>query len=201
MKWQHSDHHRRSLRLRAYDYSAAAAYFLTLCAHDQECLFGEVADGELSLNRFGSIASEEWRRSAEVRSEISLDAFVVMPNHLHGILFVDPIVIVGAHGRAPLPSRATAPSRLTRPKRSLGSFVAGFKSIVTRRINEVRGTPGKAVWQRNYFEHIIRNQRSLDAIREYISSNPNNWGKDRENPAYRETNAVSGEDSKGLPWI
>lgn len=169
--------HRRSIRLKGYDYSQAGAYFVTLCTHNRECLFGKIVDGEMRLNELGHIVCEEWLRSAEIRPEIMLDAFVVMPNHLHGIVIFTP---VGAHGRAPLPSPSPQPPH--RKPRSLGSFIAGFKSVVTKRINQTRQTPGIPVWQRNYYEHIIRNQESLARIRRYIADNPAKWDVDPENP-------------------
>ena len=140
-------------------------------------------------NAYGEIVREEWFHSAEIRAEIELfpDEFVVMPNHIHGIVWIvetgpvgrtDRVVgatgQVGAHGRAPL--------QLQRPPRSLGSFIAGFKSAATKRINALRGAPGTPVWQRNYYEHIIRDERALDAIRRYIAANPLRWHLDRHNP-------------------
>lgn len=171
---------RRSIRLREFDYGQAGAYFVTLCVRDRRCLFGSVKDGEISLSDDGRIVLEEWNRTAEIRSEVRLDETVVMPNHLHGIVVIDGpaasngLPPVGAHGRAPL----------RRAPRSLGSFVAGFKAAVTRRINERRGTPGVPVWQRNYFEHVIRNEVSLGRIRQYIAENPIRWDEDPENPEH-----------------
>jgi REP element-mobilizing transposase RayT len=171
--------HRRSIRLKGYDYSQAGAYFVTICTHKRDFLFGEVVDGEMRANEFGCVVSKEWFGSADIRAEIKLypDEFVVMPNHIHGIVWILDHVgatgpRVGAHGRAPL----------QRPPRSLGAFVAGFKSAVTKRINMMRGTPGAAVWQRGYYEHIIRDDESLNRIREYILQNPLRWHLDLENP-------------------
>lgn len=168
---------RRSIRLKGYDYAQAGAYFVTICAHDRECLFGKVVDGTMRLNELGEIVRNAWLQSAEIRHEIVLhaDEMVVMPNHIHGIVWIvdDP---VGATGSVPLPSNGPTP-------RSLASFVAGFKSAATKRINERRGTPGAPVWQRNYYEHIIRSDALLARIREYIVNNPLQWALDRENPA------------------
>jgi len=177
-------HHRRSIRLRGYDYTQAGAYFVTIVARNRECLFGAVVDGVMHVNACGEIVVEEWLRSAEIRKEIELDEWVVMPNHLHGIVVIVSdgdvaVPDVGAHGRAPL---QVSPMPLYCPAKSLGSFIAGFKSAVTKRINETRGTPGIPVWHRNYFEHIIRNEKSLNAIRAYIVGNPANWAHDEENP-------------------
>jgi REP element-mobilizing transposase RayT len=175
-------HRRRSLRLRDYAYTQVGAYFVTVCAYQRKCLFGEVVDGEMAVNDIGRIVAEEWLRSAEIRQEIELDAFVVMPNHIHGIVVITHVGKagdVGAHGRAPLRTGDNFPYR---PPRSLGSFIAGFKSACTKRINELRALPGTPVWQRNYFEHVIRNEGDLNAIREYIATNPLCWFEDKENP-------------------
>jgi len=176
MNYDPPRHHRRSIRLPAYDYARAAAYFVTLVAHTRESLFGQVIDSEMRLSVLGLVVAEEWRRTRDIRGEIQLDAFVAMPNHIHAIVIIaDQTVNVGAHGRAPL----------RRPPRSLGSFIAGFKSAVTKRINEIRGTAGLPVWHRNYYEHVIRNEEELDRIRQYIAGNPTCWDHDRENPDYR----------------
>ena len=173
-------HQRRSIRLKGYDYSQPGAYFVTLGSYQQECLFGTVSAGEMQLNQFGQIAADEWAKSPEIRREIGVDFFVVMPNHLHGILWIvnsdGQSTQVGAHGRAPLQH-----NKLWRPPKSLGSFIAGYKSTVTKQINQVRNTPGTPVWQRNYYEHVIRSDQALQAIRDYIDQNPLRWELDRYN--------------------
>ncbi len=180
------NYHRRSIRLKGYDYSRQGAYFVTIVTWNRLCLFGEVVDEKMVLNDLGLIVQGEWFRSADVRREIELhpDELVVMPNHLHGIVWIvgegdKSAADVGATGRSPLrehPPRGPVP-------RSLGSFMAGFKSAATKRVNTMRGAPGAPVWQRNYYEHIIRDERSLNRIREYIAHNPLGWALDRENPA------------------
>ena len=173
-------HHRRSTRLPDYDYGQSGAYFITICTQGRICLFGDVKDGEILLNGPGQIVHEEWLRTESIRSEVKLDAFFVMPNHFHGVVVITtpapPVgrtsASVGTHGRA----------SLQRAPKSLGSLVAGFKSSATKRINEVRSTPGAPVWQRNYYERVIRNERELDAIRQYIVDNPEKWPEDKENP-------------------
>ncbi len=180
-------HRRRSIRLPDYDYAQPGAYFITICTSRRRCLFGEIVDSEMRLNAIGRIVEEEWHRSGEIRREIILDAFVVMPNHIHGIINIGYVTTVGATGGSPLDG--PGPGR-----RSLGSFVAGFKAATTMRINAFRRTPRQPVWQRNYYEHIIREERDLDPIRDYILSNPANWSNDRENP-------VMGTTLKQLaPW-
>jgi putative transposase len=136
-------------------------------------LFGEIVDGQMLLNPYGHIVQEEWEKSAHIRNEIDLDAFVIMPNHIHGI-FIITDRSERATGRSPL---QFGPAR-----QSLGAFIGGFKSAVTKRINERRSSPRVSVWQRNYFEHVIRNEESLQRIREYIFNNPPRWEFDRENP-------------------
>lgn len=165
---------RRSIRLRAYDYTQAGAYFITIVAQDRTMLFGDIAGGETQLNDFGRIVEDEWQKSSIVRREIALDLFIVMPNHVHGIVNIIDCP-VGATGRSPLRSGP--------PPRSLGAFVAGFKSAATKRINELRHTPAAPVWQRNYYEHVIRDDGELLRVREYIQNNPLQWENDRENPS------------------
>jgi putative transposase len=180
VKFDPKIHHRHSIRLKGYDYSQAGAYFVTIVAWQRECLFGEVVNGEMQLNELGKIVRDEWEKSAEIRLEVELGAYVVMPNHFHGIVIIKYMgaTNVGATGRSPLPPRGPAP-------KSLGALLAGFKSSVTKRINVLRNTPGIPVWQRNYYERIIRNELEMEKIWAYIESNPARWEEDDENPAKR----------------
>jgi putative transposase len=168
-------HHRRSIRLRNYDYSQTGVYFITLCTQNRECLFGEIIVGangvlpKMILNEYGMIARDEWIKSAAIRFEIELDEFVVMPNHFHGIIVI--------HGRGDRPVAPTKHRPGPQPK-SIGALVAGFKSAVTKRINQIRKTPGIPVWQRNYYDHIIRVENELNCICEYIRYNPMRWEED-----------------------
>ena len=187
MTYDPARHHRRSIRLKGYDYTQAGAYFVTLCVQGRECLLGAVTAGEMILNELGQIVREEWERSSEIRREIELDEFVVMPNHTHGIVWIIETDDVRASVRPPQPApvraHGRAPQRAPqRAPKSLGSFVAGFKSAATKRINEQRGMPGVPVWQRNYYEHIIRNDADLQRIREYIVNNPLKWDLDQLHP-------------------
>lgn len=163
---------RRSIRLRNFDYSNQGAYFITICAYNHECLFGKVVGEKgkfsISLSDYGKIVSEEWLKSADIRKEIILDEFVIMPNHFHGIIFL-------RKGDQPVAPTAFGP----RPK-SVGSMIAGFKSVVTTKINTLRNTPGVPTWQRNYYERVIRNDTELNSIREYIKYNPLSWETDEE---------------------
>lgn len=194
---------RRTIRLRGYDYSADGAYFITVCTQHRVKVFGCVKNGAMHLSEAGKIVVEEWLRSQEVRAEVILGEWVVMPDHFHAIVRLDSSLSlgratgasdVGATGIRPLggspsPSHANPPAlppvhpgRPTGPSsRSIGALMAGFKSITTKRINILRNSPGAALWQRNYYEHIIRNDGEYVRIAEYIACNPARWGKDALN--------------------
>jgi putative transposase len=177
-------HHRRSIRVKGYDYSHAGAYFVTLCTEGKRFLFGEIVADQMRTNGYGRVAHEEWWRAEKIRPGLRLDAWVVMPNHVHGIVFLPDPQRRGAQPCAP--TELAKPARLHRPPRSLASLVAQYKASSARKINALRGTPGAAVWQRGYYEHIVRNDADLERIREYISANPLRWPFDRENPAREE---------------
>ncbi len=173
-------HHRRSNRLANYDYSKTGLYFVTLCTRGRECLFGDIINGEMILNDFGRIVQEEWCRSGTIRQEIELGEYIIMPNHLHGIIIISHPANAGAFGERPQQGCRSCKTVL-KPK-TLGSLMSGFQSSVTRRINQIRKTPGISVWQRNYHDRIIRDERDLNRIRDYIQNNPLNWHQDKENP-------------------
>jgi putative transposase len=197
MKYDPDRHHRRSIRLKDYNYSQEGAYFVTICTHKRECLFGEIRDGEMQSNDIGVAVHNEWMKSALIRREIHLDMFVVMPNHIHGLVFIvgDDPALVGATGGRPFFGKQTAdggsrefegdrrsPLQTRGPRRrSLAAFIGGFKSACTRSVNEFGCTSGIPLWQRNYYEHVIRNENSLNALREYIQANPSQWAIDPDN--------------------
>ncbi len=186
-------HHRRSIRLKGYDYTLPGAYFVTIVTHERELLFGDPV-----LHR---VVQTFWQRIPRHFPHAELDEWVVMPNHLHGIIVMtDPIVAGTTHSPDGLsasrqPRIDAGPAR-TREQRgnasplpptgpspgSLGAIIGNFKSITTRRINRIRHSPGLPVWQRNYYERIVRNERELNAIRHYIRDNPACWADDPENP-------------------
>ena len=153
-------------------------YYVTIVTQERERLFGEIVEEEMRLNSFGEIVKEKWLRSAEIRREIALDSFVIMPNHIHAIVYIHDDT-VGATGRSPLQGKPIYPHGPA-PK-SLGALVGGFKSSATKRINILRNAPGAPVWQRNYYEHIIRHEEDYERIFNYISTNPFNWAEDEEN--------------------
>ena len=164
-------HRRRSVRLQGYDYSQAGAYFVTVVVRDRSCLFGTVVDGAIELNGVGHLVRDSWEWLAARHPYVMLDEYVVMPNHLHGIITIDD------QGRG---GSRTAP--ISMPRKPLGRIIGAFKTVSTKRINLHRRTPSKPIWQRNYFEHIVRNDKELTDIREYIVNNPIQWELDKYNP-------------------
>ena len=177
--------HRRSIRLKGYDYTQSGAYFLTVVVQGRLCLFGSVADQEMRKNKAGEMVRRVWERLPDRFPCIQLDAFVVMPNHIHGILVIDSPVgapLASTHRGAPNPTRAT-----TRVAPTLGAVVGAYKSLTTRAYIEgviagVWAPFQKRLWQRNYYEHVVRNDASLAELRQYILDNPTRWAFDRENP-------------------
>jgi REP element-mobilizing transposase RayT len=167
--------------MQSYDYAQAGAYFVTICAADRLCIFGYVRDGKVCLSRPGEIVVEEWLAVPQHRLGVELDVFVVMPNHFHGLLLLEDDSGRGTACRARADDEACMQSAFgALSSGSLGAVVGGFKSAVARRINLERRTPGESVWQRNYYERVIRSERLLIALRQYIETNPANWDKDEE---------------------
>ena len=189
MKYNPDIHQRRSIRLQGYDYSKAGAYFITICAKERQCLFGDITDGTMRKNDAGQMVQMVWNNLPNRFGNMDLDEFTVMPNHFHGI------VTLSRRGEACLrPSQSSVKPGDhkdrpygTRPD-SIGRVVQAFKSITTHQyINGVRCSgwhpfPGK-LWQRNYWDHINRDEAELTNIREYIVNNPFLWESDQLNPA------------------
>ena len=182
---------RRSLRLPGYDYSVSGAYFVTVCTRNKVCLFADIVDWEKDLNGAGQIIRAVWDELPKRYANIDLDLFVVMPNHVHGIVVLTGTSVVGA-GLA-LPDRKGSASSAP----TFGDVIRGFKSISAIQVNRLLMRTGQPLWQRNYYEHIIRDENSLERIREYIAANPHNWLMDRENPASR---AVANDFEKELGY-
>lgn len=177
MQYNPNKHHRRSIRLQGWDYSQEGFYCLTLCVQHRDCLLGEIVDGQVVLSELGQIVADEWERSPHIRQEIELDEWVVMPNHFHAIIrIINPVeynrsLMLGQQPLTPTGDLGEGDRPKMRPK-SISSLMAGFKSITTARINTLRQTPGVKVWQHNYYDSIIRSERGLERIREYIRNNP-----------------------------
>ena len=171
-------HHRRSIRMKGHDYSRSGAYFITICTHGRECLFGDVKEGKMRLNEAGSMVERFWLEIPIHFHHVELDTFQVMPNHIHGIIAIARSV--GAKNISPLPHlKNTTDTPFHSPSKTIGSIVRGFKIGVTGWFR--KNTDIYTVWQRNYFEHIIRSEKSLEHIREYIINNSLQWEFDREN--------------------
>jgi len=174
-RFRHVEYHRRSIRLQGYDYAQNGAYFVTICVQHRECLFGEIVDDELRLNDAGRMVKRWWVELGNKFPSVEMDEFVVMPNHFHGI-----IVIVGADLRV----RPDSADLCVRP---IPEIIQWFKTMTTNEY--IRGVkqygwalfPGQ-LWQRNYYERVIRNEEELRRVRQYITDNPAQWAHDRENP-------------------
>ena len=180
-----TSHRRKSIRLQGYDYSQAGLYFITVCTHNQVPLFGEIVDGVMVLNAAGQIVEKCWCAIPEHFPQVTVDKFVVMPNHVHGIITIGENNVgvndvrannVRANDYLPLPSNETPRSSQHGTSRTIGSMVRGFKIGVTRWFRAK--TDIHKVWQRNYYEHIIRNEDSYLKIAEYIQTNPQRWETD-----------------------
>ena len=228
MKYDPKIHHRRSIRLKGYDYSQAGAYFITICTNDRKCLFGEIINGEMILNDCGKIANDEWEKLPQRFPNFELDVFQIMPNHMHGIVLLNESVgaglapaqnehnDIGATARvAPAQNehnnnKATARVAPTKnehnnkatarvaPTKTVGDIVGAYKSLVANEclkifklnwetvnragVNRAGVNPAPTMgklWQRNYHEHIIRNEQSYQTISNYIINNPDNWASDK----------------------
>jgi REP element-mobilizing transposase RayT len=182
-------HQRRSIRMVGYDNTLPGAYFVTLISRRRICLFGEITSEEMDLNPIGQKVIQCWYSLLKNFQNVELDEFVLMPNHLHGI-----IVLLDAFGKGEaFPEMVSSPkiegigdASPLRPRGtesgSLGAIIQNFKSMSTRMVNKMYYERGNKIWQRNYYERIIRNESEFNAIRKYIWENPLNWGKDQENP-------------------
>jgi REP element-mobilizing transposase RayT len=199
-------HQRRSVRLKGYDYAASGAYFITICAHERECLFGEVKEGGMTLNAVGSAIVTCWQQIPVHFSNVVMDAFVVMPNHFHAVLHITDATVGAKQGASASPgsdgihvdenvnfvkggNKGEADESCASPLRpqgtqrgSLSAIVQNFKSVSTRKINVLRDNPGCPVWQRNYYEHVIRDEADYNRIAEYVTTNPQRWIEDKLHP-------------------
>lgn len=210
MKFDPSRHHRRSTRLREYDYSGEGVYFLTLCVERREHLFGDIVDGEMRLNTFGQIVAEEWEKSAKIRTNITLGEYIIMPDHFHGIIQINEQIKTES---------SALPGEFKSPSHTIGAIIRGFKGATTKRIKSylfhgtgesqfaptaspesqfapmpsselkfiptreelnilARFNPDKSIWQRNYYDRIIRSRHQLENTINYIRNNPLKWEPD-----------------------
>lgn len=161
-------HNRQSMRLPNYDYTLSGVYFVTICSYRFADVFGRIADGKMQLNELGRLVENEWQRTAAVRPSVEVDTYVVMPNHLHGLLWF-------SDGLAGPVENSSETIRAN----SLGPIIAQFKSIVTKRSRSIASAPRSPIWKRNYYDHIVRSERALERIRNYIIENLASWSEDR----------------------
>ena len=199
-----------SNRLRGWDYSSSGHYYITIVTAGRNRLFGEIKNGEMILNDLGQIVYDEFFKSFELRDELFLGEFVLMPDHLHAIVIldkskcaaIDDVVVVETHGHVethgraslPIPPTITTPSpQFQRQPQSISSFVAGFKSSTVKRIDDwidtnhltmAKFNKNNPLWQSNYHDHIIRNETEYRHISEYIIRNPIEWEEDALNEKY-----------------
>jgi REP element-mobilizing transposase RayT len=179
-----SKYHRHSLRIKNYNYSIPGAYFITIATYLKENLLGYISEGKIELNLLGKITATEWLKTFQIRKNIQFDEYVIMPNHFHGIIIVltnnsRGVLYTPNTGRGVLQYAPT--NKFRSPSQTIGSIVRGFKSAVSRKIKGLDYPLLYSIWQRNYYEHIIRNENELNRIREYIQNNPVRWEYDREN--------------------
>ena len=194
-KYNPQKHHRRSIRLQGYDYSQEALYFITICCQDRTHLFGEIVDGKMILNSYGEIAQKEWLNTSKIRDNVVLHEFVVMPNHFHSI-----IEITFQKGNNEI-------GKFQSPSHTIGAIIRGFKIATIKKIKDYILNTGEKIndskgelqiaptaptaptekikeldfkiWQRNYYEHIIRNEEAYERISDYIRNNPKRWNEDK----------------------
>ena len=171
-----------SKRLPRHDYSRPGAYFVTICTVERRCIFGEIVDGQMRVNRNGLIVAKQWAGLPSHYANTSLDEFVIMPNHVHGIIHLTE----GSSSSVGAGFQPADAAHASKPQHGLPEIIRGFKTYSSLEVNRLRGTPGNPVWQRNYYEHVVRTEDDLDAIRKYIAENPLKWADDEENPAVRE---------------
>lgn len=186
MKFDPKIHHRNSIRRKDFDYSHWGPYFVTVCARNRECIFGEITDNQSVLNDLGHIIKNEWLALPQRFPEIQLDEYIVMPNHFHGIICLAEASTVSypiadAKTKIGIEVRDAAP----RPQPTLGEIICAFKSLVFKQYYDlIRQNNLHEIakcWQRNYWERIIRNNREFDNIRHYIATNPKKWADDSDN--------------------
>ncbi|MBI1306845.1 MAG: transposase [Bacteroidetes bacterium] len=179
-------HQRKSIRLKGYDYAQAGLYFITICTQNRACLFGEIINGEMRLTTYGEIALAEWKKTEEIRENCCIHESIIMPDHIHGIIEI-------THKRG----EEQEIGKFQSPSQTIGAIIRGFKIASIKKIKELIQKEEKSkgelqfalteliksldfkIWQRNYYEHIIRDEQSLQRIRQYIINNPQNWNGDQ----------------------
>ena len=193
-RYNSEKHHRRSIRLKGYDYADQGAYFVTICTWNRECLLGDIINGAMQLNEYGEIADVCLKGIPKHFACVNMDSMIVMPNHVHLILIINDdgngkernsvrrgVFCRGVACYAPTDD-INYYSEISPKRKSLPTIIRSYKSAVTKQINILRNHPRMPVWQRNYYEHVIRHEKDLNWIRQYIINNPFHWGDDENNP-------------------
>ena len=196
---------RKQIRLKHYDYSLPGWYYITICTQNRECLFGDIVDDKMVLNNVGTIAKNEWLKTSKLRKNVRLDVYRIMPNHLHGIVVITNKIphrrgllykpestgVCNTQSTGVCNTQSTGVCNTPLPPRGpsndLGAIIRGFKSTTTKQIRQITNNSKIKIWQRNFYEHIIRTENDLNKIRKYIESNPKMWGRDRNNPNPRKS--------------
>jgi putative transposase len=172
--------HRRSIRIQGFDYAQPGSYFITICAWDKKLIFGKITNGEVTLSHLGEIARKELEKLPHRFTNINLDCFVVMPNHIHILITISND---GGITGSDLPGVQEAFKKPV--PGSVPTIVRAYKAAVTQRVSALRNAPVSIVWHRNYYEHVVRNEGERERIFLYINSNPAQWDSDEENPVRR----------------
>lgn len=165
---------RISYRLPGYDYSLAGGYFVTLIAKNRQCLFGSIENGTMDINEAGKIITDTWQKLEKTYPYVVVDEYCLLPDHFHGILWIQELIPYGPGSKI----------NLARPGmiklKPLGQLIGSFKTCSTKQINLMNHTPGERIWQRNFYDRIIRNEKELERIRAYIMANPSRWPNEPE---------------------
>ena len=205
MKYDPDIHHRRSIRMKGYDYSQEGMYFVTICTQYRECLFGEIIDGAMELNAAGQMVSQWYDELANKFPTIQCDAFICMPNHVHFLVSLGEVQIRRSaptdQGAGAIVGANLCVRPLHAPTAALSDIVQWFKTMTTNtyiqgvKQQDWQPFQGK-LWQRNYWEHIVRNEQSLQQIHQYIIHNPQTWANDQLNPMNTD---VEGQTRRSAP--
>lgn len=171
---------RKSIRMKGWDYRNEGAYFVTICACQMACIFGRVENSRMILNSWGQIVVKTWLEVPDHFDDVILDEFICMPNHLHMIIWIQYAESLGKRHAFSLHPHTTPQSEIGVASGSLGAIIGSFKSAVTKEINLLRNEKQPPIWQPRFHDRIIRNERELSAIRQYIRNNPKNWKEDRD---------------------
>ncbi len=165
---------RISYRLPGYDYSLAGAYFVTIIAKNRQCLFGSIENGTMGINEAGKIITDTWQKLEKTYPYVVVDEYCLLPDHFHGILWIQELIPYGPGSKINL----AGPGMIK--IKPLGQLIGSFKTCSTKQINLMNHTPGERIWQRNFYDRIIRNEKELDRIRAYIMANPCRWPNEPE---------------------